>query len=333
MDVLTTIKEKAKSNQQRILLPESSDIRVLQAAREIMNQKIAQVALVGNQQEICKKAAKSDIDLTDIEIISPVQWPQYDHYVNTLYEIRKNKGITLEKAAELANNPLYFGTMMVYNGDMDGMVAGSLSTTGDVLRPALHIIKTKKPFKTVSGAFIMSVPECTLGQEGLFVFADCAVNIAPDAQTLAEIGIQAAHTARALGNFEPIIGFLSFSTKGSAQHEWVNKVVEAMKIAKKMDPSLEIDGEFQADAALIESVGRQKAPGSSVAGRANVLIFPDIQSGNIGYKLVQRLGKATATGPILQGLAKPVNDLSRGCNVNDIVDMVAITSVQASSEK
>jgi phosphate acetyltransferase len=332
MDLLTTIKNKAKSTQQRILLPESSDIRVIQAAREITDQKVAKIALVGNQDEVAKKASEAKVDLTGIEIIDPAKCPQHDHYVQTLYEVRKAKGMTLEKAAELIKNPLYFGTLMVYNGDMDGMVAGSLSTTGDVLRPALQIIKTKKPFKTVSGAFLMSVPNCTLGNEGVFVFADCAVNIAPDAQTLAEIGIQAAHTAKALGNFEPVIGYLSFSTKGSAQHEWVDKVVEATKLAKGLDSSLEIDGEFQADAALIESVGRQKAPGSTVAGRANVLIFPDIQSGNIGYKLVQRLGNASATGPILQGLAKPVNDLSRGCNVNDIVNMVAITSVQASQQ-
>jgi len=331
MDILTTIKEKAAQVNKKILLPESTDLRILQAAQEISVKRIATVTLIGDEQEIYKKAAAHDLDLDNIEIILPAKDPRNQQYTEELFALRKDKGLTLEQAAELINNPLYFGAMMVYRGDMDGMVAGSLSTTGDVLRPALQIIKTKKPFKTVSGAFLMSVPNCQLGHNGLFIFADCAVNIDPDAQTLAEIGLQAAHTAKALGNFDPVIGFLSFSTKGSAKHEWVNKVVEAVEIAKKLDPTLEIDGEFQADAALIESVGRQKAPASKVAGRVNVLIFPDLQSGNISYKLVQRLGNAIATGPVLQGLAKPVNDLSRGCNVEDIVNMVAITAVQANS--
>ena len=329
MDFLSSIKEKAISARKHILLPESSDPRVLKATREITDQKIAKITLLGDEKQVKAQAGNLGINLSDVEILSPQDYPKQASFVETLYNLRKDKGMTLTEAEKLVINPLYFGTMMVYSGEVDGMVAGSLSTTGDVLRPALQIIKTSKMFKTVSGAFLMFVPGCTLGHNGLFVFADCAVNVNPDARTLAEIGIQAAYTAKALTNFSPVISFLSFSTKGSARHEMVDKVVEAVKIAKELDPSLEIDGEFQADAALIEEVARLKAPGSSVAGRANVLIFPDLQSGNIGYKLVERLGRATAVGPILQGLAKPVNDLSRGCNVQDIVDMVAITSVQA----
>ncbi len=329
MDFLSTIKEKAVSAGKHILLPESSDPRVLKAAREIMDQKIAKITLVGDEKQVKEKAENLGVNLSDMEMLSPPDYPKRALFVETLYNLRKDKGMTLPEAEQLLTNPLYFGTMMVYSGQSDGMVAGSLSTTGDVLRPALQIIKTAKMFKTVSGAFLMFVPGCNLGHHGLFVFADCAVNVNPDAPTLAEIAVQAAYTAKSLTNFSPGVSFLSFSTKGSARHEMVDKVVDAVKIAKDLHPSLEIDGEFQVDAALIEEVARLKAPGSSVAGRANVLIFPDLQSGNIGYKLVERLGGATAVGPILQGLAKPVNDLSRGCNVQDIVDMVAITSVQA----
>jgi phosphate acetyltransferase len=278
-----------------------------------------------------KQAADLGIDLSGIDIILPLEDPSLNEFVDTLYRLRKDKGLTLNEAHELMKNPLYFGTMKVYFGAMDGMVAGSLSPTGDVLRPALQIVKTNKLYKTVSGAFLMFVPNCNLGGQGLFVFADCAVNINPDAQTLAEIGLQTAYTAKNLTNMEPIMSFLSFSTKGSAKHEMVDKVIEAVKIAKDLDPSLKMDGEFQADTALIEAIGKQKAPNSSVAGKSNVLIFPDLQSGNISYKLVERLGKAVAIGPILQGLAKPINDLSRGCNVEDIVNLAAITAVQSAA--
>lgn len=329
MDFLNAIKEKAKLAQKHILLPESGDVRVLKASEKILNQKLAQITLVGEEKQIFRQANDLGIDLSGVNIIFPMEDSNFNEYVGTLYDLRKNKGLTQNEAHELMKNPLYFGTMKVYSGDMDGMVAGSINTTGDVLRPALQIIKMKKSFTTVSGAFLIFVPNCDLGNRGLFVFADCAVNINPDAQTLAEIGLQTAYTTKNLTDMEPIISFLSFSTKGSAKHEMVDKVVEAVKIAKKLDPSLKIDGEFQVDAALIEAVGQQKAPNSSVAGKSNVLIFPDLQSGNIGYKLVERLGKAVAIGPILQGLAKPINDLSRGCNVEDIINMVAITSVQA----
>ncbi len=329
MDFLNVIKAKAISAQQRILLPESSDGRVLKAAREITDQRLAQITLIGDESQLRRQAAELGVGIADVEVISPLEYPKHDQYVETLYQLRKEKGLSLDGAREALNNPLYFGTMMVYSGDMDGMVAGSINTTGNVLRPALQIIKTERRYKAVSGAFLIFVPDCILGEHGLFVFADCAVNVNPDARTLAESGIQAGHTARNLANFEPVISFLSFSTKGSASHETVDKVREAVQIAREMEPALAIDGEFQADAALIPAVGRQKAPGSPVAGKANVLVFPDLQSGNIGYKLVERLAKAVAIGPILQGLAKPVNDLSRGCNSADIVNMVAITAVQA----
>ncbi|TCL64289.1 phosphotransacetylase [Hydrogenispora ethanolica] len=329
MDFLQVIKEKASAAQRRIILPESGDSRVLKAARQIVDQKLARITLIGEERQLPRQASDLRIDLSDLEIIEPAAHPKREQYVKTLYQLRREKGLSLDEARELLNNPLYFGTMMVYCGDMDGMVAGSISTTGNVLRPALQIIKTERRYQTVSGAFLIFVPDCILGEHGLFVFADCAVNVNPDSRTLAEIGIQAGHTARNLANFEPVISFLSFSTQGSASHEMVDKVREAVQIAREMEPSWAIDGEFQADAALIPAVGRQKAPGSPVAGKANVLVFPDLQSGNIGYKLVERLAKAVAIGPILQGMAKPVNDLSRGCNSDDIVNMVAITAVQA----
>jgi phosphate acetyltransferase len=329
MDVLRHLIERAQSVRKRILLPESGDLRTLQAARAIADQGIASVALLGDAAEVRGNAAKAGLDLSDLPVINPAGYPQFESFAETLYELRQAKGLTRPQAAELLHNPLYFGTMMVYRGEMDGMVAGAINTTGDVLRPALQIIKTGRGFKSVSGAFLISVPDCALGADGLFVFADCAVNINPDAATLAEIGVQAAHTAKNLIGLDPVVAFLSFSTKGSAKHELADKVIEAVRIARELDPSLPIDGELQADAALIEAVGRQKAPGSPVAGQANVLVFPDLQSGNIGYKLVERLAGAAAVGPVLQGLAKPVNDLSRGCQPSDIVNMAAITALQA----
>jgi len=292
MELLHAIQKKAITANKHILLPESNDPRVLQAAREITNRKIARITLLGEAGQVRKQADGLGIDLSDIAIILPTEDPKYEFYVETLYNLRKAKGTTIEQASELLKNPLYFGAMLVYSGLVDGMVAGSINTTGDVLRPALQIIKPHPMYKTVSGAFLMLVPDCDLGNNGLFVFADCAVNVNPDARTLAEIGIQAAYTARNLAQMAPVISFLSFSTKGSARHEMVDKVAEAVKIAKEMEPSLVIDGELQVDAALIATVGRQKAPGSPVAGKANVLVFPDLQSGNIGYKLVERLGEA-----------------------------------------
>ncbi len=332
MDFLNTIKAKAKLAQRHILLPESDDVRVLQAANEVIKQGIAQITLIGEAQEVQEKAAAHGIDVTKFHFISPTAFPKTGYYRETLYALRKHKLVTLEQAAELIKNPLYFGTMMVYCGDADGMVAGSLSATGDVLRPALQILKTKPGYNSVSGAFLIAVPNSVLGSNGLFVFADCAVNVSPDSRTLAEIGMQSAETAQQLAGFTPVVSFLSFSTKGSAKHELVDKVSAAVRLARAGAPNLALDGEFQADAALIEAVGQLKAPGSPVAGKANVLVFPDLQSGNIGYKLVERLANATAIGPILQGLAKPVNDLSRGCGVADIVNMVAITAVQAGAE-
>ncbi len=329
MDFLEAIKAKARSAPRHILLPESDDLRVLQAADQVLKEGIARVTLIGDGEQVRERAAAHGIDAAKFDFIAPTDFPKTGYYRETLYALRKHKLVTLEQAAELVKNPLYFGTMMVYCGDADGMVAGSLSATGDVLRPALQILKTKPGYNSVSGAFLIAVPNSVLGNNGLFVFADCAVNVSPDSPTLAEIGIQSAETAKQLAGFIPVVSFLSFSTKGSAKHELVDKVSAAVQIAQTSAPDLALDGEFQADAALIEAVGRFKAPGSPVAGKANVLVFPDLQSGNIGYKLVERLANATAIGPILQGLAKPVNDLSRGCSVADIVNMVAITAVQA----
>ena len=250
-------------------------------------------------------------------------------YAELLYEIRKNKGMTQEEAAILSKNPLYLACLMIKNGDADGELAGAQNTTGDVLRPAFQIVKTKPGISVVSGAFLMFTPTPQYGENGLLVFADCAVNPNPSAEELAEIAISSAETTRAIAGFEPKIAMLSFSTKGSAKHEFVDKVAEATRIAKYMDPTLQIDGELQADAALVPTVGQSKAPESKIAGYANVLVFPDLQSGNIGYKMVERFSGTQAVGPILQGMASPINDLSRGCSVDDIVNMIVITANQA----
>jgi phosphate acetyltransferase len=326
--LLDSIRQKAKSDKKRIVLPEGNEERILKAAEVILKEGIAELVILTDDENIREKYA-----LEGVEIINPGTSPKLKEYADTLYELRKSKGITQQQAEDMIKNPLYYGAMMVKKGDADGMVAGSVYTTGDVLRPALQIVKTAPGISVVSSCFIMEVPNCTLGAEGVFVFADCAINIQPTAEQLAAIAISSAQTARSLVGIEPKVAMLSFSTKGSGKHELVDKVVEAVKLAKEMAPDLKLDGELQADAALIESVGRLKSPDSTVAGQANVLIFPDLQAGNIGYKLVQRLAKAEAIGPISQGLAKPINDLSRGCSVEDVVNVVAITAVQAQGMK
>jgi phosphate acetyltransferase len=330
MKLLNQIIENAKSVNKRIVLPEGAEPRTIQAAGIILKEKIARLILLGNPEKIMEQAGLLNVDLTGAEIADPVTDGRREKYAGMMVEIRKSKGMTKEEALRLLNDPLYFGTMMIKAGDADGELAGAINATGDVLRPAFQYIKTLPGVSVVSGAFIMFVNPA-YGHEGILVFADCAVLPDPDARQLAEIAVTTARTAKAIVGLEPKVAMLSFSTKGSAKHEMVDKVVEATRLAREMAPDLKIEGELQADAALVEEVGRLKAPGSEVAGKANVLVFPTLESGNIGYKLVQRLAGAEAIGPVLQGMAAPINDLSRGCSVTDIVNMVAITANQAAA--
>jgi len=330
MSVIDKIKAKAKQNVKHIVLAEGSEPRTVQAARQIVDQGIAHVTLLGNKEEIAAVAKKVNTDLTGVELIDPKASPKTEAYASLLFELRKAKGMTPEQARELATgDTLYYGALMVKSGDADGMVAGAINSTGNVLRPALQIIKTAPGISVVSGAFIMEVPDQQYGDHGVLIFGDCAVIPDPTADELAAIAIASAQTGKQLTGMDPKVAMLSFSTKGSAKHDDVTKVQQATAKVHELAPDLVCDGELQADAALVESVGALKAPGSTVAGHANVLIFPDLQAGNIGYKLVQRFAGASAVGPIVQGLAKPVNDLSRGCSVEDIVGVVAITAVKA----
>lgn len=330
MDLMKQIAERAKANKQRIVLPEGTEERTLQAADRLLADEVVNIILIGNPDEIKALAEKHGLKNIDkATIIDPANNPRKEIYANLLFELRKAKGMTMEKAMTLAENPLYLGTLIIKNGDADGEVAGARNTTGDVLRPALQIIKTVPGVSVVSGAFLMFVPKAEYGENGTMIFADCAVMPNPNAQELAQIAVSTARTARDIAGIEPRIAMLSFSTKGSAKHEMVDKVVEATRLAKEMAPDLAIDGELQADAAIVPSVGSSKAPGSAIAGHANTLVFPTLEVGNIAYKLVQRLAGAEAVGPILQGIAAPVNDLSRGCSVDDIYKMVSITANQA----
>lgn len=332
MDFMSKMKELAKSNRKTIVLPEGDEKRNLEAAVTIAKEGYANIVLLGEEAKIKEEANKLGLDLSGLKIINPVESPDYERYSNEFFELRKKKGITIEAAKETMKDPMYFGTMMVKLDDADGMVSGAVHTTGDLLRPGLQIVKTAPGINVVSSFFLMET-NTKLGEDGVLLFADCAVNPMPDEDQLASIAISTADTAKNLMGFEPRVAMLSFSTKGSASHDVVTKVQNATKKAIELRPDLNIDGELQADAALVESVGKQKAPGSKVAGSANVLVFPDLQAGNIGYKLVQRFAGAKAIGPICQGFAKPINDLSRGCSSEDIVNVVCITAVQAQNLK
>ena len=328
MSFIDDIKLRAKGNKKTIILPETGDRRTLEAANIILSEGLAKIILLGNQDEIKKGA--NGLDLSKATIIDPKNADKLEAYTELLFELRKNKGMTPEKARKLlTNQPLYFGVTMVKAGDADGMVAGAVYSTADVLRSALQVVKTAPGTKMVSAFFLMVVPNCEYGANGTFIFADSGLVQNPSAEELAEIAASSAKSFKLLVETEPVVGMLSHSTKGSASHPDVDKVIEATRIAKEAYPNIKLDGEFQLDAAIVPSVGASKAPGSDVAGKANVLVFPDLDAGNIGYKLAQRLAKAEAYGPITQGLDRPINDLSRGCSADDIVGVVAITAVQA----
>ena len=331
MGFIDEIKAKAKSCKKTIVLPESEDIRTYEAAEAILKEGTANLILIGSEEEIAKN--KGDFDITGATIVDPATYEKTGEYVATLVELRKKKGMTEEQAREiLLTNYLYYGVMMVKMGDADGMVSGACHSTADTLRPCLQILKTKPGTKLVSAFFVMVVPDCDMGADGTFIFGDSGLEQNPDPEKLANIALSSAESFRTLTGKEPVVAMLSHSTKGSAKHADVDKVVEATRLAKEMAPELKLDGELQLDAAIVPAVGESKAPGSPVAGHANVLIFPDLDAGNIGYQLVQRLAKAEASAPLTQGIAAPVNDLSRGCSAEDIEGVVAITAVQAQAQ-
>lgn len=328
MAFIDDIKAKARADKKTIVLPESMDRRTFEAAAVVLKEDIANLVIIGSNDEIMKNS--EGLDITGATIIDPVKSPKTKEYIDAFVELRKAKGMTPEEAEKLLlGDYMYFACMMVKLGDADGVVSGACHSTANTLKPALQIVKTKPGTKLVSAFFVMVVPDCTYGEEGTFVFGDCALNQNPNPEELANIAISSAESFKALVGKEPKVAMLSHSTKGSAKHADIDKVAEATRIAKELAPELKLDGELQADASMVPTVASLKAPGSDVAGQANVLIFPDLDAGNIGYKLVQRLAKAEAYGPMCQGIAKPVNDLSRGCSSDDIVGVVAITAVQA----
>ncbi len=334
MELLDSIKQNAKKYNKRIVLPEGYEERTIKAADIAVAEGLAQIILLGDPAQIESHASK--LGLKNIEkatIVDPVSHGKKEQYIDLMVELRKSKGLTREEASVLIEDPLYLGVLMIKSGDADGEVSGADHATGDVVRPAFQYVKTAPGISVVSGAFIMILPDKSFGENGVIIFADGAVHPDPTDKELAEIAVASAHTAKVLAGIEPKVAILSFSTKGSAKHEMVDKVINATQIAQQMAPEFLIDGELQGDAALVEAIGQKKAPGSKIAGKANVLIFPDLNCGNIAYKLVQRLAHAEAIGPILQGMAAPINDLSRGCSVNDIVSMIAITANQAAGVK
>jgi len=328
MNFLESVKKRAKENLKTIVLPESFEPRTLKAVHSILAEGIANVVLIGNRDAIIKEAA--GLDVSGATFIDPQGYERMNELIDALYELRKSKGMTREEAEKLLKEkPLYLGVMLVKDGIADGMVSGAIHATADALRPSLQILKTAPGIKLVSTFFVMVVPNCEYGADGAFLFADCGMVQNPNAEELAAIAQSTAKSFKQLIGREPVVAMLSHSTKGSAKHADVDKVAEATKILKEAEPELIADGEFQLDAAIVPAIGAQKAPGNPVAGKANVIIFPDLDSGNIGYKLVERLAKAEAYGPITQGIAKPVNDLSRGCTAEDIIGVTAITAVQA----
>ena len=329
MNFIDTIKERAKTNIKTIVLPETEDVRVLKAAEMVIKEGFANIILVGNEETTKKLANENNINIEGITIVNPVTSDKYEEYSNKFFELRQKKGVSIEKARETMLNNVYFGMMMVKCGDADGLVSGAAHSTADTLRPALQILKTAEGTKLVSAFFLMVVPNCEYGENGTFIFSDAGLNANPTSEELSEIAISSAKSFEQLVQKESKVAMLSYSTYGSAKSELVDKVVEATELVKHKAPLLQVDGELQLDAAIVKEIGEKKAPGSKVAGYANTLIFPDLNAGNIGYKLVQRLAKAEAYGPLCQGIAKPVNDLSRGCSSEDIVGVVAITAVQS----
>lgn len=329
MSFIEEMKNKARKKIKTIVLPEANDIRTLEAASIVLKEGFANIILIGKEDEIIKLAESKDLDLTKATMVNPESSLEYEEYVNKFYELRKEKGMTIEKARELMLDPVYFGIMMVKCDKADGLVSGACHSTSDTLRPALQILKTAPGTKLVSAFFVMCVPNCEYGENGVFVFADSGLNQNPNADELSEIAISSSKSFEQLVGAKSNVAMLSYSTYGSAKSELVDKVVEATKLVKEKAPSISVDGELQLDAAIVPEVAKSKAPGSNVAGHANTLIFPDLNTGNIAYKLVQRLAKAEAYGPLCQGIAKPVNDLSRGCSSQDIVGVVAITAVQS----
>ena len=331
MNFIESIKDRARKEIKTIVLPEAEDIRTLRATELALREKYANIILVGNKEEILEKAKAINVNIEEAEIVEPKNSENYEKYATLLYELRKNKGMTIEQAKELALDPVYFGMLMVKDEETkaDGLVSGAIHSTADTLRPALQILKTAPDTKLVSAFFIMVVPDCEYGSNGTFIFGDSGLNANPNPEELSEIAISSSKSFRQLVGEEPKVAMLSYSTHGSAKSPLTEKVIEATKLLKEKEPELKADGELQLDAAIIPEVAKSKAPGSEVAGEANVLIFPDLDAGNIGYKLVQRLAKAEAYGPLCQGIAKPVNDLSRGCSYKDIAGVIAITAVQA----
>ncbi|MFH2204644.1 MAG: phosphate acetyltransferase [Elusimicrobiota bacterium] len=331
MDIIQHLRDSARKNPKRIVLPEGEEIRTIRAASALTLEGMAEAFLLGKADRIRQTAEKDSIDISKTQIIDPDQDPRREEYIETFFEKRKHKGIEKDEVARLMSDPIHFGTMMLDADHVDGFLAGAIHATGDTIRPALQIIKPAPGVRAISSFFIMVVPNCKLGDNGVILMADCAINPAPPPAKLALIAISTAKMGKALCGMDPKVAMLSFSTMGSAEHETVDQVRKALEIAKQKAPELAIDGEMQADAALVPEIGKRKAPNSPVAGQANVLIFPDLQSANIGYKLVQRLCGAEAIGPILQGFNKPVNDLSRGASVDDIVTLACVTGIQADS--